>query len=518
MAEFVASHGARRQPARALIRRLATGWVSLDELVRDTATPRRSVETLLTGLGHDLERGKNSFRIAPHARERYADLAESRGVALGDPLAPLVREHQHLLTEIAASIEEVPPPLAALDHVQATAETVLRRALWMGATYELDGAHLVLLGDHDLTSLAVHALHPRARITVLDIDDRLLAYLDERSQGAVRVLHGDLRFGLPRAVSQAGDLVFSDPPYTPEGMALFATRAVECLADLHHGRILLAYGYSPLHPTLGANVQRALLTVGLGFEAVLPDFHRYVGAQAVGSAADLYVCRPTPGARKAGGSGRGKKSRTGIYTHGPQAVESASTEPRLREELIALAEGGGAQLDGDVRGPDWTAPLGNQEPEVLAFDLSGDPGPWLLRLLLARNASRLALLVPNNHPDLADAVGQQALRELVQAKYRLRLLRSTPDPKHAVVVADRVPTDEQDLGARARHDVLSKAHGKLGNVLRDALSLLTEASKNDARAKVSALAASAGIREHELDLRLIDLPRHRIRTVLDALR
>lgn len=519
VADLIASHGARPHPIQAVLARLCRGWVPFDELIRDTGCPRRAVERLLTALGDDLERNGEAARIIPAAQDSYATLSEPDARPLADPLDDLVCEHTELLAELTSLIDEVPAPVTALDHVQATPKTVLRRALWMSATYELADAKIVFLGDHDLTSLAVRALHPRAQLTVVDLDERLLGFLDRQADGTIRLLFSDLRFGLPGAAAGHADLVFSDPPYTPEGMGLFAARGVESLADPTHGRLLLAYGYSSLHPTLGAQVQRELLNQGLIFEAVLPAFHRYFGAQAIGSAADLYVCRATPAARKRGGAGKGKRARTGIYTHGPQSVEAASSPSPLRDALTDVAQQGGRRLDGEVRGPDWTVPLAGLEDATLAYDLAPDPGPWLLRLLLARNTGRIALLVGNNHPDLVNAARQKELRELIAAKYQLRLLRSTPDNRHAVVVADRTPLDQLDRSSRARNTVLGKAHGKLGNILRDALIERAggEVTKNEAREQVAELVQRNGIRPHELDLRLIDLPRHRIQAALNAL-
>src|SRR5262249_28834252 len=134
------------------------------------------------------------------------------------------------LAVIRSDVDSVPPPLAALDHVQATPETVARRASWLNEQYELSGRTLLCLGDHDLTSLAVPAVNPAVAVPGADLDDRVLAHIDPRARERelnIRCLHADLRFGLPPAVLESSDLVFSDPPYTPEGMALFARRGVE---------------------------------------------------------------------------------------------------------------------------------------------------------------------------------------------------------------------------------------------------------------------------------------------------
>jgi hypothetical protein len=446
--------------------RLDAGWVQFDDLVRDTGLPRRSVEELLDDLADDLERDGTALRLRPDtARPR---LAGRRAEVPTDFTA-----------RVAAHLADVPPPLPALDHVQATVDTVVNRALWLDEQYDLGRLRLVFVGDHDLTSLAVRELRPDADLAVVDVDDRVLEHVDRRSGGTIDVVHADLRFGLPRAVAGSADLVFSDPPYTPEGMGLFAARAIECLSDPPHGRVLLAYGYSRRHPTLGQQVQKALLNLGLTFEAILPGFHRYHGAQAVGSSADLYVCQPTPRAR------RKTKSPQAIYTHGPRSVESGGTAaPEVRAAVDRIAGDGGRDVVS--AGPDWTKPTTVDPGRAATVDLTGDPGPWLCRVLLGVNAERLAVLVPNAHPDLADAAAQAALIDLVAPKYRLRLLRSTPDNKHAVVVAEKTGT------TTAAHPVWTRAHARLGNVWPEAPGDVA-------------------------DRRLIDLPRHRIVDVLRRL-
>jgi hypothetical protein len=410
-----------------------------------------------------VERDGDAVRIRPGA-----DYTRYSAAPQADPLEPEVAAHSDLLAMLGKYIENEPPAISALDHVQATAETVLRRALWLDARYDLRSAKVLFLGDHDLTSLAVRALRPEAGLTVVDLDERVLEYVDTVSGRSIRTLHADFRIGLPPAVTGSADLVFSDPPYTPEGMGLFASRGVQALREPTKGRLLLAYGYSPRHPGLGAQVQRELATSGLTFEAILPDFNRFFGAQAIGSAADLYVCQPTARAKKS----RAGKGKPGIYTHGPQSVEAGGTKPALLARLREIAGQGGHEAEN--RAADWSVP--KARGQAVAIDLSADPGPWLLRVLLATNAERLAVLVPNAHPDLVNAEGQAALIDLIRGKYRLRLLRSTPDNKHAVVTAD---------AAEPAAELLTKAHARLGNL-------------------DPALPADV------VDYRLVDLPRHRI--------
>lgn len=447
---LLAGYGVHAPKIRVLIGSLSCGRRSLDDLVRESALPRRTVEELLSACDGVSDEELRELSAVPPPVE--------------DP---------GLLATIEADIAAAPAPLRALDHVPATANTVLRRAHWLEANYELTAGRLLCLGDHDLTSLAVGALRPDAEITVVDLDERLLEFIDTKARERglrIRCLHADLRFGLPPSAAGSADLVFTDPPYTPEGMALFLSRGVECLREPPAGRILVAYGYSQRNPTLGLQVQRAVQRLDIVFEAILPGFNRYVGAQAVGSASDLYVCRPTKRTPKV-------TTKTAIYTHGPQSVESSAAQ-----------------------GPGWQEPLRGDD-----FDLSGDPGPWLLRTLMAASAPEVTVLVDNNHPDIVDERSQRALSSLLESKYRLRFRRSTPDNKHALVVATAVESE-----GTARY-ILDRVHGKLGNIWRDALIKESGGtlSKRDARDRIEWDA-------DELATRIIDLPRHRLRALLSS--
>lgn len=493
-------HGYRVQSRRPLaaLAMLAAGWRTVGEVVEATGLDHRGVTELVASGGEEIERSGDRYRLTAGWWP--------------EPVDPPAEPSAGLVSTVADEIVAAPRPLAALDHVPATAATVAARAAWLRRRYWLTGAHLLCLGDHDLTSLAVCAQAAEAgeplAVTVLDLDERLLEFVDRRAAAHgwdICCVHADLRFGLPQALAGSADLVFTDPPYSPEGMALFVSRGLSCLADPATGRVLAAYGYSARTPALGERTQRAMQATGVAFEAILPAFNRYAGAHAVGAASDLYVCQPTARGAKAA-------ANTGIYTRGPAAVESVPADPALLAVLRDVL--GSPELA--VREPGWGEPVRGQ---VAGYDLSRDPGPWLLRTLLACNAGSVGLLVPNNHPDIADERGQRALGELVGAKYRLRFLRSTPDSRHAVVLAIEVPeASEASDGRGAAAGLLRRAHGKLGNVWREALVTASGGSltKREARAVVDEQVARAGLRADDTELRLIDLPRHKLGALLAA--
>ena len=542
VAGIVTEFGVGKRPLREVLAMLTERRQTIESLVRASALPRRTVESLLRAADSDLDRNASGFviradRVAAY-RDRFA-VDQLRRDQIPDPYETRLAAHSALVARIDADIAAAPAGREALDHVAATAETVVRRALWLNATFDLAGARLLCIGDHDLSSLAICALVPGVAVTVVDVDERLLEFIDARAVQRghdVQCLYADFRFGIPDIVAASADVVLTDPPYTPEGVELFLGRGVQGLRDHANGRLVMACGFSSLHPALGMKVQRAVQDLDLVTEAILPAFNRYHGAQALGSASDLYVLRPTSRTFQILDK-RLARAAVNIYTRGAQSLEgrSGGLEPSVAQAVIRLATGtedgtplllvgagwpamaaGTPSSDlGPVLASGTPAPAGRRSPLEAAVNLAGDPGPWLLRALLAVNADRLVVLVPNNHPDLASQETQEALTRLVAAKYFLRLRRSTPVSSYAVVEATAVSFERG--AAPVAHDLLCRAHGKIGNVWREALIRRGAEQPGEPLTKNEARSVIAGVvtRQSWLDARLIDLPRHAIRTLLD---
>ncbi|GAA1872676.1 bis-aminopropyl spermidine synthase family protein [Myceligenerans crystallogenes] len=529
--ELVRSFGVAGRGHREAVAMLADGC-TLAGVVRATAVPRRLVEQVLGALGDDLVSDGERLRIRP---DKAGEYREAFGAArLGPTAVELpgegrLRDADALIGEMERIIAAAPRPKKALDHVPATPETAVRRALWLDGTYELAGATLLCIGDHDLTSIVTCLVNPAVRAVVVDLDEDLLAYVGQvAAERGLRIETGwaDFRFGLPASARECADLVFTDPPYTPDGVRLFLARGLEGLRDREHGRLLMAYGFGSHHPGLGYNVQQAAGDLSLVYEAILPHFNRYDGAQAVGSASDLYVCRPT--ARTWRSLSRVATDAVTIYTHGTQSSEARSGrgEEAVTEAVRAAARGQdelevaadvplGAVLDGTAQ-----ASVRNARTTAYAADLSDDPGAWLFRALLGVTARRVAVAVPNGHPDIGSEAAQSALRDDLAGKWTLTFRRSTPDPRHAVVVADEAGATTDPVAA-ARRVVLSGASRNLGNAWRDALVKAARAGggslgKAEAREIVASAAASAGLPDETLARPLATLPRSRVRAVLSA--
>lgn len=541
VAELVSGFGVRARPLRDAVGRLTEGGQTLDSLVAATGLSRRTLEALLEALGRDVDTHRGERAIRPQRRHAYRErfgYRQLRETALNDPLAGRLAAAGRLVGELAELAAAVPAPLPTLDQVAATPETMARRALWMDSSYDLAGARLLCVGDHDLTALAACIVNPDLHATVVDVDERLLQFVDieARRRGlAVRCLFADLRLGLPTAAYADADLVFTDPPYTPEGARLFLARGLAGLRDREHGRLLMAYGYGDRHPALGLRVQRAVQRLHLTYDAIFPNFSRYVGAQAVGSTSDLYVCRPTARTWKTLG-GRVEETVT-IYSRGRQAVEGRTHAwpPHVAAAVVDGASGPERLPVAVVAGERWPetpagavrAPVagavsgtlrvpGGRRPAAVAADLTDDPGSWLLRVLVAVEADRMAILVRGDHPDLTADGPRRDLAALVGHKYHLRVRRSTPDPRHAIVEASNVPTDTLGPAARVARWVLDRPHGKARNLWREGLVHASRGlgaralTKREARAIVDATPTH----RESLDVPVLEMPRSQLRDLL----
>ncbi|WP_182879031.1 bis-aminopropyl spermidine synthase family protein [Microbispora sp. H10949] len=495
--ELLAEAGVDGLRLRGALALLAGGrWWTLSDLVRETATPRRTIESLLRAL--PLEHSGDRVRIPMDQVNRYNAGVGPEISDLGNPVSEMVPEHAETLARLERLIAEAPRGRHALDHVSATAETVLRRALLLGRRFWLPGARLLCVGDHDLTSLAVRMVHPEVEVAVADIDDRILEFVDAQDLG-VRTRWADLRLGLPPSLRGWADLAITDPPYTPDGIGLFAARAAEGLRDRERGRILLAYGASERTPMLALKVQKALVDLNLLHEAIFPHFNRYYGAEAIGSAADLYVLRPTTKTWPAIAA-RLDRLATAIYTQGPQAVESAGRPGKATVQATAVdsATGrtagagtdstagstAGVGVDGaadeaavtafgpDLLAGDWPRGLLPQVPRtrlatLLAKPYAADPRRVVIavpagleaalpRLLLATRARHVRVLTA------APVAGLPELAALLAPVYEL-----TAEGRVLDAVRLAPPEDGPDRIVRA---ILDSAHGKLANTWREALT------------------------------------------------
>jgi predicted methyltransferase len=501
---------------------------SIAEIVTRTAVDRHEVEEVLRRVEPWVRRDDERYVLAAEvgaAAGAGPGTAAGAGVgaAAGEPAGAAGLDERTLvaaMTEVAAGL---PPPATELDHVSALPATMAARACYFAERYALAGSTVLCVGDHDLTSVAIALVEPAADVLVVDVDQRILGYLGRvaaERELPITTAFADLRVGLPPSFAERADLVFTDPPYTPDGVALFLARGLQGLRRSGHERIAFAYGFAGRQLARGFRTQSTVHELRLVTEALLPGFNRFDGAEAIGAASDLYVCRPTRWTWPA--LDRAPASDPRIYTRGPAAAESGSAQ--LAESIVEQARTalGDAAAGGiGYVGAGW--PTGPEQPSI---DLAG---------FLTGGRSRRQPVAVNLHPHFGALLPQTLLaaaqleRALVVAPAAAvhatadgpvwTLLRASEievrgGAEASLVVLRRRPEEPAAPVDQVYAFLTGHPEAKVGNAWRDALVALAQQhgeplTKNQARA----LIRSAGLPERALRLRLAELPAE----LLDAL-
>jgi len=184
-----------------------------------------------------------------------------------------------------------PSPKRKLDQFGVTEETLTKRANFLAEKGFLTNRKLLFLGDYDLTSLACLPKIKNTELWVLDADEEVLEVIKKEGKGAIATFSHNLVYPLPKRLRNSFDGVFVDPPYTPEGVSLFLSRALGALVEGEETRIFLSY--RSLDPVRVKAVQDVILKMGLAVEEILPRFNEYLQAKTIGNSSDLYILVPT---------------------------------------------------------------------------------------------------------------------------------------------------------------------------------------------------------------------------------
>ena len=206
------------------------------------------------------------------------------------PIPVILKEVCGRFADIAERRPEVD---VKLDQSHATPETVLRRAVYLYEHDALEGRNLLVLGDDDLTSVAVGLLAQHleivlGQVVVLECDGRLVDFLgviSEREGLPITVIARDLREDIPGDLCGQMDVFFTDPPYTLSGLSLFVSRGASALVPEVGKQGFVSFGRRSPDETVQAI--GSLIEMGFAPVEIIPDFNKYVGAQVLGGVSQM---------------------------------------------------------------------------------------------------------------------------------------------------------------------------------------------------------------------------------------
>lgn len=208
------------------------------------------------------------------------------------------REIIEIEEELIRIFENRPVVDVKLDQSKATVETSLKRAILGVINHSIIGKNILCLGDDDLVSVAIALLikklfnndSTKTTIKVVDIDERIIAYINEISRQKnfnIETINIDLRQEINGKYRDSFNTLFTDPPYTKTGLDLFLLRGLELMKKDRGSYIFLSFGNkSPLERF---EMQEIFIDKGLLIVDIIPNFNKYEGANIIANQGQMII-------------------------------------------------------------------------------------------------------------------------------------------------------------------------------------------------------------------------------------
>ncbi len=185
-----------------------------------------------------------------------------------------------LLEQFREIVRDRPQPKHDFDQAYVTPETTVARIALMHSRGDIENKEVFVLGDDDLTSVALMLSGLPKRIAVLDIDERLVRFIektaDELGYENIEMFAFDLREPLPEYALHKFDTFITDPPETVHAIRAFVGRGI---ATLKGPGCAGYFGITRRESSLDKwrEIQRLLLNeFGVVVTDIIRNFNEYV--------------------------------------------------------------------------------------------------------------------------------------------------------------------------------------------------------------------------------------------------
>lgn len=266
---------------RVLLAQPLSYWQLLKHIDVDLPTTQNTLKTLLEeGL---IDYKDNLFSLTPKGEETAKLLGISPFSSLICPQCQgktiSLAHHQALLKEFEDLVQGRPQAIAEFDQGYVTPADTVARVLFMYQLGDIEGKEIILLGDDDLTSLALLVSGWPKRVTVLEIDERILAFIEkiatQKGWKNIDLVHYDARYPVSDELKRKFDVFLTDPVETIGGLRLFFSRCVEAL----RGEGCVGYfGLTHLEASRKKwrQIQQDILAMGFTITDIVRNFHTYL--------------------------------------------------------------------------------------------------------------------------------------------------------------------------------------------------------------------------------------------------
>ena len=202
-----------------------------------------------------------------------------------------IKEFSYAYEKYIEMVKNRPSPVDKYDQGYIAPEDVMRRVAYMYERGDVEGVRIMIIGDDDLCSLALASTEMPERITVMEIDERLVNYINKMAQKYgfnVDAHIFDARKDLPKEFEKSYDVFVTDPVETIPGIALFLSRAVSSLKEEgDSGYFGLTHQESSLKKW--KKIEEMLLQMNFAITDMLRDFSVYPNEENIEISLNNYL-------------------------------------------------------------------------------------------------------------------------------------------------------------------------------------------------------------------------------------
>ncbi|MEN3014635.1 MAG: bis-aminopropyl spermidine synthase family protein [bacterium] len=140
-----------------------------------------------------------------------------------------------LLKDFSEKIVDRPKAIPEYDQGVVNLDTVISRITFMYYKGDLENKDIVLIGDDDLTSIALGMAKLPKRVLVLEADTRIVDYINQKckdlSLSNVEAVCYNVEWKVDKNLRNSFDVFLTDPVETIQGISLFISRGSSMLKE-----------------------------------------------------------------------------------------------------------------------------------------------------------------------------------------------------------------------------------------------------------------------------------------------
>lgn len=141
-------------------------------------------------------------------------------------------DFEEILSEMKEIHSRKPIPTFLFDQRPVTLKTTVMRAEYLDGNSDLRNKKIAVIGDDDLTSIAIALTHKAKEVIIFDIDERLIKFINSIAKEKNLNLNAyclDLTKEIPEEFKKEFDVFLTDPTPIPEAFSLFVSIGIYLL-------------------------------------------------------------------------------------------------------------------------------------------------------------------------------------------------------------------------------------------------------------------------------------------------